>query len=211
MLICKFCEKVCKNPNSLRSHERLCKQNPNRQFTPFNDSIFQKEKNGKKWNQYTKAAALGLPKPVISESTSKKLSDYAKSRTYSEEHRAKLSFAAKKNGLGGHTSKKSLYFQKNNGDVVYLQSSYETRFAGILEQLNIEWSRPNPLTWIDEYNTSHRYYPDFKVGDVYIDTKNDFLALKDARKMFLVKEQNQIDLRLVLEHQINEQYIKTLI
>ena len=33
--ICKFCEKVCKNANSLRNHERLCKQNPNRQFTLF--------------------------------------------------------------------------------------------------------------------------------------------------------------------------------
>ena len=29
--ICKFCGKVCKNTNSLRCHERLCKENPNRQ------------------------------------------------------------------------------------------------------------------------------------------------------------------------------------
>lgn len=37
--ICKFCGKVCKNANSLRNHERLCKENPKRQessWTKFN-------------------------------------------------------------------------------------------------------------------------------------------------------------------------------
>lgn len=37
--ICKFCGKACKNANSLRNHERLCKLNPNRQessWTKFN-------------------------------------------------------------------------------------------------------------------------------------------------------------------------------
>ena len=31
-MICKFCEKECKNDNSLRNHERLCKSNPKRQI-----------------------------------------------------------------------------------------------------------------------------------------------------------------------------------
>jgi very-short-patch-repair endonuclease len=39
-LTCQFCGKECKNKNSLCNHERLCKQNPNRQqsvgFTKFN-------------------------------------------------------------------------------------------------------------------------------------------------------------------------------
>lgn len=33
MFNCKFCNKECKNDNSLRNHERLCKLNPNRQLT----------------------------------------------------------------------------------------------------------------------------------------------------------------------------------
>lgn len=28
--ICKYCNKICKNANSLRNHERLCKLNPNK-------------------------------------------------------------------------------------------------------------------------------------------------------------------------------------
>lgn len=35
MLICKYCGKECKNANSLRTHERLCKKNPNHQDSPF--------------------------------------------------------------------------------------------------------------------------------------------------------------------------------
>jgi hypothetical protein len=33
MLFCKYCNKECKNDNSLRNHERLCKSNPNRQIS----------------------------------------------------------------------------------------------------------------------------------------------------------------------------------
>lgn len=33
--ICKFCSKVCKNDNSLRNHERLCKENPKHQISSF--------------------------------------------------------------------------------------------------------------------------------------------------------------------------------
>lgn len=31
---CQYCGKICKNANSLRNHERLCKSNPNRQTNP---------------------------------------------------------------------------------------------------------------------------------------------------------------------------------
>lgn len=31
--VCKFCNKICKNSNSLRNHERLCKLNPDRQVS----------------------------------------------------------------------------------------------------------------------------------------------------------------------------------
>lgn len=37
MLYCKFCNKECKNDNSLRNHERLCSKNPNKQITNLID------------------------------------------------------------------------------------------------------------------------------------------------------------------------------
>ena len=50
--ICKFCGKECKNLNSLRNHERLCKQNPDKQessLVKHNKMI----KNGERipWNK----------------------------------------------------------------------------------------------------------------------------------------------------------------
>lgn len=33
MLVCKYCGKECKNANSLRNHERLCRYNPNKQIS----------------------------------------------------------------------------------------------------------------------------------------------------------------------------------
>ena len=39
-LVCQFCNKECKNRNSLCNHERLCKLNPNRQTNPQNNGQF---------------------------------------------------------------------------------------------------------------------------------------------------------------------------
>lgn len=75
----------------------------------------------------------------------------------------------------------------------------------------IDWSRPPPLTWIDECGIIHRYYPDFKVGEIYIDTKNDYLAVKDFPKIERVRTQNNIDLRIVTEDMINKDFIATLV
>jgi hypothetical protein len=72
---CKFCEKPCKNNNSLRNHERLCKKNPNKQEVVSNFIEYNKKRkylNIKGSNHYTKAKELGLPKPLISEETRKK-------------------------------------------------------------------------------------------------------------------------------------------
>jgi hypothetical protein len=129
---------------------------------------------------------------------------------HTEEFKARQSKNAIARGLGGHTSKQKLYFEKNDGSVVYLQSSYEIRFAKILEALRIEWSRPEPLPWIDDSGKSHRYYPDFKVGKIYIDTKNDYLAVKDKPKIDAVVEQNNVDVRIVTEKLITKEYILAL-
>ncbi len=126
----------------------------------------------------------------------------------SDETKIKLSELAKQRGLGGHTSKQKLFFEKNNGEIIYLQSSYEIAFASILEKLNITWERPSPLKWIDDKQIEHRYYPDFKIGNVYVDTKNDYLAIIDLPKINAVKNQNNIDLRIVTKDMINEDYIR---
>lgn len=204
MLICKFCNKECKNDNSLRNHQRLCPNNL--------DRIYQNGMLGRKGsNQYIKARELGLPDPVITDEGRKKISEKAKLYRHTDASKLKLSIKAIERELGGHTSKKQIYFEKKDGIVVYLQSSYEIRFAEILEELNINWERPSPLKWTDDNEIEHRYYPDFKIGNIFIDTKNDFLVIKDARKIELVKEQNNIDLRIVVNNQITKEYVESIL
>lgn len=116
-----------------------------------------------------------------------------------------------KNHLGGHTSKVKLHYLRKDGTSVYLQSSYEIRFATILDELGIDWSRPSALEYIGEDGRKHRYYPDFKVKDIFIDTKNDYLAIKDKPKIDLVRQQCRIDLRIVTENLISKEYIATLV
>ena len=48
MLLCQFCSKECKNENSLRNHERMCKENPSRQESPFKKY---KKENPVPWNK----------------------------------------------------------------------------------------------------------------------------------------------------------------
>ncbi len=117
---------------------------------------------------------------------------------------------AQARNFGGHTSKRKLHFIKKTGEVIYLQSSYEVKFASLLEELNIQWSRPDPLRWVDHNGVDHRYYPDFKVGNVFIDTKNDYLAIKDAPKILAVIAQNNVDLRIVTKESITTDFVKSL-
>jgi hypothetical protein len=118
---------------------------------------------------------------------------------FSEERRKMMSDFAKERGLGGHTSKLKLFFKKNDGTEVYLQSSYEITYAKLLEENKIDWIRPDPVVWVDANGVSHKYYGDFYLTKfkLYIDTKNDYLIKKDAEKIKRVIEQNKISLKVL--------------
>ena len=122
-----------------------------------------------------------------------------------------MSVVAKSRNLGGHTSKVKLHFTKKDGSTVYLQSSYEVQFASILERLDLKWSRPEPLNWIDDCGIEHKYYPDFELNGIYVDTKNPYLMKKDKRKIELVSAQNSIRLEVIGKENITEEYILALV
>lgn len=196
---CRYCGKDCKNENSLRNHERLCKLNPDRQLSGF--ELYNKSGKHIGVNQYTKAEELGLPKPMLSEEARKKLSEKGKLQRHSEETKKKLSEAAKRNNFGGwHTSKTFNY------KGIKLDSSYEVKFAEDLDKNNIKWERPKPLLY-KLNGEEHRYYPDFFLPDynVFVDTKNDYLinnvnprfGITDVEKIHLVEQQNQVKIYIL--------------
>lgn len=218
---CKFCNKECKNANSHRNHERLCKMNPNRQeiksagFTLYNKQIKLGERIGT--NQYIKAKQSGLEKPVVSDETRKKISigsKIAAAKYWSNETRKQRSEIMKRvvqenpdsysaNNVCGRT-KKFLY----NG--FELTGSWELIVAKWLDENNIKWTNkinPFTYTWND---TDHLYFPDFYLPDLdwYIEVKG-YERERDLCKWAVVpnlviikqkeiKEINQASYRLAL-------------
>lgn len=69
---CKYCQKLCKNDNSLRNHERLCKKNPNRQESnfkfisaPWNKGLTKEDPRVAKNAENVSKALLGKPNKMI--------------------------------------------------------------------------------------------------------------------------------------------------
>lgn len=129
------------------------------------------------------------------------------------ESKDKIRAAAIKNKLGGHTSKKAIYYKCINGSEIYLQSNYEVKVAESLDLNNIKWIRPKYFNWIDNNGIKHRYYADFYLIDynVYLDPKNDYLIIKDLDKINRVNEQNKIKILILNKTQLEWNTIKTLI
>lgn len=205
MLICQHCNKECKNPNSLRNHERLCPSNMSRVYksrtlgkTPWNKgktkysdpiiaqhAVFMKESylNGKR---VTAGAALWSKK--------------------------KRSEVAKIKGCGGYRENagrsKKYKVVDSFGKVTTLQSSFELRCCKLLEEMKISWIRPKALKY-----DGRNYFADFFLTDynIYLDPKNAYKARIDKVKINKVIEQNKVTLFVLLEEQLTKEYIASLV
>jgi hypothetical protein len=208
MFICKYCDKECKNSNSLRNHERLCKNNPNRQFTPFHCQKFQNS-SSKRGNQYTKAKKLGLDIPQISDSTREKLKKAYSSRTseWHKENGKKISETINKKVKEGtwHTSlAKHMHIEYNGID---LHGSWELAYAKYLDANNIRWIRnKDSFTYVYD-GKERKYTPDFYLidSDEYIEIKG-YKTKKDEakwsqfpkhRKLIILMRKEFKDLKLI--------------
>lgn len=208
-MTCKYCNKECKNSNSLRNHERLCKNNPNRQI-PKNNFIkynqYRKENFVKGTNQYIKARKLGLPIPEVSYETKKKLSESRKNKLLSEEHKKRIS-----EGMHKAVSKyPESYSSCNiNGRVkiyeyngVKLNGKWELEFAKYLDENKIVWERPKVGIEYIWNNNIHLYFPDFYLPefDIYVEVKGlirdkDYCKWKNIKNLILIQKNEIIAIR----------------
>lgn len=212
--ICKFCEKVCKNANSLRNHERLCKENPEHQISSW--VKFNKEREHA-WNK-------GLTKE-----TDERVRNYGRtfsvryngteegkricSHPHTDEYKQYMRELAFERNLGGwHTSKTIEY------KGIKLDSQYEFEVAKELDENQVKWERPTYFLWEDLNGLKHRYYPDFYLPeyDVYLDPKNDYLinnvskrfGITDVEKIEKVQHQNGIRIIILDKDNLTWQNIK---
>lgn len=199
---CVYCSKICKNGNSLRNHQRLCKLNPNAQrivsgFIRYNEK---REALGIKGsNQYTKARDLGLPKPVVSGETRAKLSAVGKGRKYTEEQKVKISIAMQK-AVQDHPesyTKNNVVGRVKNIDYngVKLKGNWEVIVAKWLDNLGLEWEHETKA-FEYEWNGKRLYFPDFYIPslDKYIEVKGyetdrDRCKWKAVPNLIVIKKQ----------------------
>lgn len=210
---CKYCTKQVANKKSKASHEAVCKQNPNRRKSPFENLEWQKAKGT---NQYVKADKLGLERPTISEETRQKISTSSRGRKHTEESKERLSEYAKKNGLGGVTQSRWIQYKGKT-----LGSSYELELVQDLERHSVKWDTCKKFNYIDNRGKARTYTPDIYLPDydVYLDPKNDYLieninpnlGFMDCEKIDWVMRQNNVIIHILNKDQLNWSYIKKLL
>ena len=191
MLICKFCQKECKNLNSLHNHERLCKSNVDRKYVSHTVGITA-------WN-----------KGLVGDERCSKIGKVGK--PHSIETKQHLSQLAKERGLGGYqpNAGRSKKFKVTDsfGKEVCLQSTYELRCSEILNELGINWLRPTALKY-----DSRNYFADFYLPDyaLYLDPKNAYKAILDKEKIEKVSKQNNVKVLILLEKDLTLDFIRQL-
>ena len=188
--ICKFCGKVCKNANSLRNHERLCKENPNKQNSNFIKYIneirngLRKSSNCGKTKENNEDIRRGIEtRKRKYESGEIKPGFLGKHHT--EETKQHLRTVERKN------CRKNFYCGWYKG--IWCDSSWELAFLYYCLENNIEIERNHERF---EYNYKGKikgYYPDFKI-------KNEFYEIKGYKNEFYQAKCDQFpkDKKLVI-------------
>lgn len=186
---CRFCEKICKNDNSLRNHERLCHKNPDRTIVVSNFIKFNKKRkdlNIRGTNHFIKSKELGLALPVVSEETKKKISEASKKRVWTDEQKKKHSESMKtavKNHPDSYTKNNVVGRVKNleyNG--IKLKGKWELIVAQWLDENRVKWEHETK-SFQYEWNGLRSYYPDFYLPDFdfYIEVKG-YVTDRDLSK-----------------------------
>ena len=173
---CKFCGKDCKNDNSLRNHERLCKFNPNKQTIPARTEKWRESiRNRQTSNQFLKAKELGIDLPIVKKETREKISEKSKLQIWSKERRTKHSNsmkAAVKNYPESYSSSNRGRVKQIIFEGVKFQGKWELDFYKYCKNNNIEIEKSNE--WFEyEWNGTRKYFPDF-----YLPTKDFYVEVK---------------------------------
>ena len=201
---CQYCTKEFENSNKLKNHECRCPSNPNK---TYENGMLGKTS----WNKgLTKSTDERIEKASIKLKETLKTKPLTGVAIWSKEQR---SIIAKSQGFGGYRenagrSKKYKVKDSFNNDVT-LQSSYEYKCMLLLNEMNINWIRPKHI----KYDNGRKYFPDFLLVDfqIYLDTKNPYIAKLDKEKIQKVIEQNNVKLYVLLKENITKEYITGII
>lgn len=172
MNICKYCNTKNIANNAIANHTKWCHKNPKRsEYIQNLNKARSSIKNRK--NQYSYGT-------TCSEETRQKISKTSKGRLHNESTKQLL---REKALASSHRRLKKSMVEYNG---ILLDSSWELELAKRLDELNIKWTRPDPIPWIDDNSVTHNYFPDFYLEeyDLFLDPKNP-QAIKTQKKKLM--------------------------
>ena len=199
--ICKFCGKTCKNANSLRNHERLCKLNPERQlsyiikFNENNGGPWNKGKtketderlaiSGKHFSERVKNGEIKInvdnrPKH-LSEKVKKKISESMKKAH--REHRAHNIGNSRWNNEHSWPEKWFIKVLKNEFNMIE-NIDYKTEMPFYRFSLDFAW--PGKKLCIEIDGEQHERFEDYKIRDM----EKDKLLKENNWQIFRIKWKN---------------------
>jgi hypothetical protein len=175
------------NTNERANHSRWCVKNPKHAeyLSKNNGSQFQtiesitKRTAGIKQahidGKYIERNKLAKGKPGTPHT--EKTKQYLKEKALASSHRRLVRSIRK--------------YTKKDGSVVSLDSSWEEALAIRLDEIGINWIRPDPIKWIDNTGVVHNYFPDFYLTDfdIYLDPKNPYAIKAQQNKLKCLTEQ----------------------
>lgn len=194
---CEVCNREFKTRQALNSHVGFHNK-PDRKspFIEYNEKVRNGQVIKKFSNQYMKCRELGLPDPIMSEETRKKIGDGGKNWKpeywKNPENRIKQSESMKKAVLknpDSYSTKnvsgrvKSFDFKDSFGNDIKIKGKWELKVAEFLNEKKVKWINkvePSPYFWNDSW---HLYFPDFYLVDydIYLEVKG-FERERDRKK-----------------------------
>lgn len=212
---CQYCNKECKNTNSLKQHEIRCKSNPNAikitsNFIKYNEKVKNREITKKFSNQHSKAKELGY-RIEVSKETREKIGNKSRGVKWSEERKKEHSLIMSKiasenpdsyssNNVSGRVKMYSVI--NTQGEIVNVKGSWELLVAEYLNINNIKWTNIiNEEIYYEWNNQTRRYYPDFYLieYDIYIEVKGyerdrDLAKWQTLKNRLLILKKDEINL-----------------
>lgn len=184
--ICKHCKQsfnISDKPKGwMANHSRWCDYNPKR-----SDYVHNMEKARANITDHSRKKQREGIKAAHAKGKYDHL-NYAifLGKTHTEEAKKKISEAALK----------SKHRRLRKGVVIYngvmLDSSWELALAKRLDELQINWTRPEPIEWVDENSNCHNYFADFYLPDydLYLDPKNPHAIKVQKQKLECLLKQH---------------------
>lgn len=185
MYNCKYCKKECKNTNSLRNHERLCKLNPDHQVNPA--------QGRPAWNRglTSKSDARILSGDTLSKSIIAGIADAKAAGNYTCTGRAlttegeaerKRKIAETMKIVGGGYRQGSGRGKKGKYKGYYCDSTYELVYIIYNIDHNIPFKRCNRTYTYTVNGKNHKYHPDFELADgSLVEIKGYYTELVDTK------------------------------